>query len=218
MLDVASGGAAFWPAAGTINVAASGSTTAVVTYTGISGNSLTGCAYVSGSATGTVSTGGAVTLVTSTNSFGYTDLTVEILAKVGQDGVVCQNGATPYNGALRVRANFQGNSSAQTNAVLRITGQIPAGHTTGGYSAIESMRLDVQAECSDAIGTHAPYTIYFGTLSSNQLISAAPASWTSPRAAWHSRPATGRSTGATGFQFDGVIRGDFNLNNATVGL
>ena len=45
-----------------MNVAASGSTTAVVTYTGISGNTLTGCAYVSGSATGTVSTGGAVTL------------------------------------------------------------------------------------------------------------------------------------------------------------
>ena len=169
VLDVAN--AALLPASGgTINVAASGSTTAVVTYTGISGNSLTGCAYVSGSATGTVSTGGAVTLVTSTNSFGYTDLTVEILAKVGQDGVVCQNGATPYNGALRVRANFQGNSSAQTNAVLRITGEIPAGHTTGGYSEIKSMRLDVQAECSDAIGSNAPYTIYFGSLSNNAIL------------------------------------------------
>jgi hypothetical protein len=63
VLDVASGGVTNWPTAGTINVAASGSTTAVVTYTGISGNSLTGCAYVSGSATGTVATGGAVDLV-----------------------------------------------------------------------------------------------------------------------------------------------------------
>jgi hypothetical protein len=55
-------GSAFPALGGTVNVAASGSTTAVVTYTGVSGNTLTGCAYVSGSATGTVSTGGAVSL------------------------------------------------------------------------------------------------------------------------------------------------------------
>lgn len=45
---------------GTALVAASGSTTATITFTGISGSTLTGCAYVSGSATGTVATGGAV--------------------------------------------------------------------------------------------------------------------------------------------------------------
>jgi hypothetical protein len=65
VLDVAS--AALFPAAGTVNVAASGATTAVVTYTGNTGTTLTGCAYVSGSPSGTVATGGAVTLVTSTN-------------------------------------------------------------------------------------------------------------------------------------------------------
>lgn len=54
-------GAVFSATGGTLNVAASGSTTAVVTFTGVSGNTLTGCAYVSGSATGTVATGGAVT-------------------------------------------------------------------------------------------------------------------------------------------------------------
>jgi len=51
-----------WPTAGTVNVAASGPTTAVVTYTGVTANTLTGCAYVSGSPAGTVATGGAVTL------------------------------------------------------------------------------------------------------------------------------------------------------------
>lgn len=51
-----------WPTAGTINVAASGPTTAVVTYTGVTSSTLTGCVYVSGSPSGTVSTGGAVTL------------------------------------------------------------------------------------------------------------------------------------------------------------
>lgn len=62
VLDVAS--AAGLPSSGTITVATS-TTPATVTYTGTAAGQLTGCQYVSGSATGTVSTGGAVTLVTS---------------------------------------------------------------------------------------------------------------------------------------------------------
>ena len=58
VLDVAS--TASMPNAGQITVAASGATTAVVNYTGKTGTGLTGCTYVSGSATGTVATGGAV--------------------------------------------------------------------------------------------------------------------------------------------------------------
>lgn len=50
-----------WATSGTLWVAASGSTVGQVTYTGVSGNTFTGCAYVAGSATGTVATGGAVT-------------------------------------------------------------------------------------------------------------------------------------------------------------
>jgi hypothetical protein len=94
VLDVVNG--TLFPAAGgEVTVAASGSTTAVVTYTGVSGNSLTGCAYVSGSATGTVSTGGAVTLTSSpilTNSFiapasgaVVVDLDYAILCAAGGD-------------------------------------------------------------------------------------------------------------------------------------
>jgi Pectate lyase superfamily protein len=56
---------------GTVNVAASGPTTAIVTYTGVSGNTLTGCAYVSGSASGTVATGGAVTQTSPTCQINY---------------------------------------------------------------------------------------------------------------------------------------------------
>ena len=167
MLDVAS--TAGFPTAGTINVAASGRTTAVVTYTGISGNSLTGCAYVSGSATGTVSTGGAVTLVTSTNSFGYTDLPVEILAKVGQDGVVCRT--------ARCRTTDAAGPRQLPGQLLSADERGAADHWPDSGRALNRrlfgdpvMRLDVQAECSDAIGTDAPYTIYFGTLSSNQLL------------------------------------------------
>lgn len=47
-----------FPSAGTLIVQASGSATgAFVTYTGIAGSTFTGCAYVSGAATGTVATG-----------------------------------------------------------------------------------------------------------------------------------------------------------------
>lgn len=70
VLDVAT--TTGWPASGTVTVAASGATTAIVTYTGIAAGQLTGCAYVSGSPSGTVATGGAVTLTSvtlQTNSF-----------------------------------------------------------------------------------------------------------------------------------------------------
>jgi hypothetical protein len=65
VLDIASigsGSAAFPSTGGTVTVAASGSTTAIVNYTGTATGQLTGCTYVSGSATGTVATSGAVTL------------------------------------------------------------------------------------------------------------------------------------------------------------
>lgn len=71
VLDVAT--TTGWPSSGTVNVAASGATTAVVTYTGTAAGQLTGCAYVSGSPTGTVATGGAVTLTSvSLNTGSFT--------------------------------------------------------------------------------------------------------------------------------------------------
>ena len=91
VLAVASS-AGFPPGGGTVNVAASGATTAVVTYTGTAAGQLTGCAYVSGSPSGTVSTGGAVTLtsaVASTGSF-----------------------TAPASGNVLVTATFVGNPSA----------------------------------------------------------------------------------------------------------
>lgn len=68
VLDVADG-KLFPPGGGTATVATS-TTTATITYTGITAGALTGCAYVSGSATGTVSTGGAVTLTSAVVSTG----------------------------------------------------------------------------------------------------------------------------------------------------
>jgi trimeric autotransporter adhesin len=92
VLDVAT--TTGWATSGTVTVAASGATTAVVTYTGIAVGQLTGCAYVSGSATGTVSTGGAVTAVSSvanTGSFnapasGSVLVTAGFVASIGTNG------------------------------------------------------------------------------------------------------------------------------------
>jgi hypothetical protein len=54
---------ATFQATGQLQVAASGATTAIINYTGITSNTFTGCTYVSGSPVGTVATGGNVTSV-----------------------------------------------------------------------------------------------------------------------------------------------------------
>lgn len=51
-----------FPTSGQVSVHASGSTIALVNYTGITSSSLTGCTYVSGSPTGTISLGGVITV------------------------------------------------------------------------------------------------------------------------------------------------------------
>ena len=179
-----------------------------------SGNTFQLSATSGGAAINSTSTGnGTVTQATSTNSFGYSDFQVEMLSRVGQDGLVIQNGAFLYNSKLAMRANFQGSASPQSNAVVRITGTTPVGHLNGGGPAkITSCHLDVQAELNPTGGgSNAPQTIVWGNLSGNLLLGCygildfaqgsigfATSNWT---------PAGG--VGA--FTFTGVIRGDANL-------
>jgi hypothetical protein len=66
-----------FPASGSVQVQASGSTWAVVSYTAIAGNTFTGCTYVSGSATGTVSTGGSVDQMTTRDIMLWLDTSTE---------------------------------------------------------------------------------------------------------------------------------------------
>jgi len=86
-----------YPSAGTLNVAASGSTTAVVTYTGISGNTFTGCVYVSGSPSGTVATGGTVSLVTAYSWIGGTAPSPAVVAQ--------DSGASAWAAVITVATN-----------------------------------------------------------------------------------------------------------------
>jgi hypothetical protein len=161
---------------------------------------------------------------TSTNSFGYSDFTVEILSKLGpagtgQDGVVVQNGALLYNSRLLVRANFQSSATTvQTNAVVRITGTVPSGHPNAGSgSGIHSCRLDVQAECNTT-GSHTPQTIAYGSLSGANAILGCTGVLDFAQGGGAFAASNWTATGAAGaFIFDGMILGDFNLNNATVG-
>ena len=93
-----------WPSAGTINVAASGPTTAVVTYTGVTATTLTGCAYVSGSPSGTVATGGAVTLTVAGAASAVPNISTGSFV-------------APASGSVTVKASFIGQTSATGSAV-----------------------------------------------------------------------------------------------------
>lgn len=104
---------------------------------------------------------------TGTGSFARLNLNCTI-DQIGPsfNGVVLQNGAFIYDGALAIRGNFSAQSGALTGnpAVLTITGSAPGGHPASN-SNIASSRLDIQAECG--AGTHTPQTIYFGTSGTN---------------------------------------------------
>jgi hypothetical protein len=83
------------PTSGTALVATS-NTVATITYTGVSGNTLTGCAYVSGG-TGTVATGGVVASTTAQNGGGGSAILLATTGSTSSGGVV--GGASPTNGS-----------------------------------------------------------------------------------------------------------------------
>jgi hypothetical protein len=216
ILDV--GSTAVYSPTGTLTVAASGSTTAVITYTGKTTSTFTGCAYVSGSATGTVATGNTVTLVTSTNSFGYSNFEIESQIRIGQNGIVVQNGAQPYNSRISLKANCQGSSSAQTGlAVLTVTGQMAANHPNANYSGIATSELNIQAECGNTTGTNAPQTILWGSLTGANFIYGCEGILDFAMGLVAFTASNWTPEGSTGFSYWGPVRGDFNLNSATVG-
>lgn len=124
-----------WPPSGTVNVAASGPTTAIVTYTGISAGLLTGCVYVSGSPVGTVATGGAVTLTSlyaSTGAFtapasGNVIVTASFTANVGASvafsvGLAAHGTVTPMVCNSFTYADATASETRLYTAVFYVTG------------------------------------------------------------------------------------------------
>jgi hypothetical protein len=104
--------------------------------------------------------GGATT---STGSFDRSDYTFWINQfGVGFDGVTWQNGAEQTGGRVRVLGNFETAASAPSSAVLRVTGQLPAGHPgAGAFSGLSYLELDVNVEADEGLA-FAPQTIHFG--------------------------------------------------------
>jgi hypothetical protein len=103
---------------GTVTVVTS-TTPATITYTGVSGNTLTGCAYVSGG-TGTVSTGGAVSM--------YAQGTVSVV------------GSSSVRPCTALFNNFTTNGtkvnafSTVTNAIISVQGYNSYNPLTGNYT------------------------------------------------------------------------------------
>ena len=155
--------------------------------------------------------------ITSTNSFGYSDLNVWVNASANQDGVVFQNGALYYHGSLTIRGNFVGSSSAQSSYVLRLTGTIPAGHQAAGTaSRIYRCRLDITVETTS--GTHTPGTIFIGTAASNAVLGCYGVMDFALGAGTFAATNAPASTNQSTFWYMGIVNGDNNLNPGAIPL
>lgn len=100
---------------------------------------------------------------TQSGSFDRCDLDVYIdQVRPDFDGVVLQNGAGIGNGSLRIRGNFAESTSSVSSAVLRVTGQTPAGTAKAyqGSSAILNSMLEIGVEIPAGTGT--AQTVVFG--------------------------------------------------------
>lgn len=183
------------------------SNVSTLSVTSVSGTTLT-CAYTGTAPSGT---SGTLTLVSSTNSFGYLDLTCYLYAQPNQDGVVVQGGAFPYHGNLAVKGNFQGSASAVSNAVLRATGTVPTGHTGAGLgSQIGRCHLDIQAETQTA--ANQPTTIIMNSVPANAILGCyGILDFTQGSGSFTASNVT-VSQNAGSFTYEGIIAGDAALN------
>jgi hypothetical protein len=153
---------------------------------------------------------------TSTSSFGYLDLTCYLYAQANQDGVVVQNGAYPYHGRLAIKGNFQGSASAVTNAVLRITGTIPAGHPGAGNRAqVTRCQLDIQAEVQTA--ANQPSTIIFGgSAGQNAILGCYGIMDFTQGTGTFTQTNLPAATNSNTFIYSGPVLGDVSLNPAGI--
>lgn len=103
-------------------------------------------------------------------SLEYSDLTFKVYCFANQNGVTIANGGQYNNGSLKIRANVMKAASAQTGALLTITGQLPSGHIGAGtYTALTNSRLDIQAEANGA-GAYPHMTVKFGDNNNNTIL------------------------------------------------
>lgn len=129
VLDVAAVPAS-WPSSGTVAVQASGSTVAVVTYASTSAGQLNGCVYVSGSPTGTLTTGGSISLSAGITPFISTG---NFVAPASGDVVV----TVSLTGTQSATGHKYGFALAAHNTVTPLVGAQVVGATAGGWQQIQ---------------------------------------------------------------------------------
>jgi collagen type VII alpha len=183
--------------------------TSTLKVTSVSGNTLT-CSYTGTAPSGTT---GTLTCVSGSNSMEYNDYDFDIFAPANGDGFAVQSGIACQNAKVKIRGNWATSATSVTSAVIRITGQIPAGHPGANlFSSIVESELTVNVEANGLLGFQAQ-TMVFGTLATDTgspnyiegcigLLSFTAFSSTNY--------VTG--TNATSFRFQGPIIGDTNLS------
>lgn len=114
------------------------------------------------------SPGGALT---STESFARLYGRVNIAPGTNQrDGLVLANGARIYDSPFfALGGDFTSSGAATTAAIVRITGQVPAGHPgAGNYSKIDHSAIYFTPETDNA-GANPPQSIAFGSFGNNVI-------------------------------------------------
>jgi hypothetical protein len=142
----------------------------------------------------------------------FNDLEFLVYALAGQDGLVLSGGMQYQFGSLKLRGSFLGSASAQTSAVLRITG------TGGGGPSPSSLlqcHLEITAETDGGGGANGPYSIFFNDVVANTINNC------SGQLSFHGCRLTNWSQAASfgvgNFTFNGMIVGDAALGQGSAG-
>jgi hypothetical protein len=152
-------------------------------------------------------------------SFEYNDLTFKVYAFPKQNGIVLREGAWFQHGSLKMRANFANSSSPMQSAALAHTGVVPAGNIKAGNATfLVNSRLDIQCETNTLNtggGTNYPATILWGDVNANAIYGCTGILSFSTSPFWSASNWTpGNGSNRYGFQFQGIVLGDVNLNSA----
>lgn len=189
-----------------------------ITYAGVTENgngtfTLTGCS----GGTGNLTVGMTVQNGSADPSHGYCSNRLRIGAMANQDTVTITNGAQYYNGELTVRGNMQTASSAQSTALLNISGATPTGlRLPAAEPELRGGVFEVAVE-NDGSGTYSPLFIDIMRAGSGEGLVAQNVGTISlsGTATWSSNLGAAPSSLAGKFRHFGFITGDLTLNPDT---
>lgn len=146
-------------------------------------------------------------------SFEYNELHFKCYCYANQNGIILRGGAWIHHGELVVRANMALSGSAQSSALLTITGTGTTGHVgANSNSQISNARLDIYAETNTLYGggsSNGPKTIKFGNAGDSAAIQYCNGTMSFDGSNWIASDYTPAT-----LLYNGIIRGDSVLRNA----